>query len=74
MKLEKAIEIARELPSNLNDVLDHDQQDAIKLLIEAGKHHKKLRDAHPYSNYKILPGETVDSVVPPLCPIKDGEK
>jgi len=58
MKLEKAIEIVDELPDNLNNVLDYDQQDALKLLIGAGK--RELESRHflnlPYPT--PLPGET----------------
>ena len=57
MKLTKAIELLQGLHKALNSPIHDDHKDAVKLGIEALKHHKKLRDAHPYSNYKILPGE-----------------
>lgn len=58
MKLEETIEILHELPDNLNNVLDYDQQDAIKLGIEAIKVliHGRLIGAH--HDPVLLPGET----------------
>lgn len=60
MRLEKAIEIVEELPHNLNEVLDHDQQDALKLLIEAGKYRLELEQTDPEIVLEPLPGETED--------------
>lgn len=58
MNLTKAIELKEHYRYLLRDASLPDLIDADNLSIEAMKHHKKLRDAHPYSNYKILPGET----------------
>ena len=58
MKISKAIEILTIELSAFPHKGTEDWYDSVKLGIEALKHHKKLRDAHPYSNYKILPGET----------------
>jgi len=35
MIIDKAIEIIKELPENVNNILDYDQQDALKIDIEA---------------------------------------
>ena len=58
MTIDKAIEILTRFNTVPYSTSCEELVEAHKLGIEALKHHKKLRDAHPYSNYKILPGET----------------
>ena len=58
MNLPKAIEILEELPDNVNNVLDYDQQGAIKLGIEAMKREKERRRYFINSKGELLPGET----------------
>ena len=60
MTLDKAIELLRRDLDDPGSLDNRELKKARNLGIEALKHHKKLRDAHPYSNYKILPGETTD--------------
>jgi len=58
MNLQKAIEILEKVPANINNPWDFDQQNALKLGIEALKRLKVGRRAgHPYFTAK-LPGET----------------
>jgi len=58
MTIDEAIEILTQHQKGTDPLYLPELPEAEKLGIEALKHHKKLRDAHPYSNYKILPGET----------------
>ncbi|GAH65681.1 unnamed protein product [marine sediment metagenome] len=57
MTLDKAIEILKELPHNLNNVLDYDQQDAINLGQEALKREQAKRTQLSGLVIAPLPGE-----------------
>lgn len=58
MNIDEAIEILSELPDNLNNVLDYDQQNALKLGIEALKAISDIRRYHYLYTAIALPGET----------------
>lgn len=58
MQIEKAIEILKELPDNVNNVLDLGQQDALKLGIEALSLIKDARNSNLRLIDLLLPGET----------------
>jgi len=60
MTINEAIRVLSDIANEYWDTDVEVKADACQLGIEALKHHKKLRDTHPYSNYKILPGETED--------------
>jgi len=58
MIIPEAIEILGELPENLNNVLDYDQQDALKLGMEALKREQQRRNLELTGIKVLLPGET----------------
>jgi len=58
MKLDKAIEVLKELPTTDNNDLTSNQQDAVKLGIEALYRVEDLRTKPSYRAEAPLPGET----------------
>jgi hypothetical protein len=58
MTLDEAIEILKELPDNLNNVLDYDQQNALLLGRGALEREKRNRKDPKYVLVGPLPGET----------------
>ena len=57
MTIDEAIEILEELPGNVNNVLDHDQQLALKLGVKALERFRNLRDAGKDVGMPLLKGE-----------------
>jgi len=60
MKLDKAIEITKDLLANGSYYQPDDRKDAAKLLIEAGKREEYHRSSNPNKSPNLLPGETED--------------
>lgn len=60
MKLEKAIEIVTDIKDEDPELYKDDEQDALNLLIEAGKQIQQIRAYAKSLFLPLLPGETKD--------------
>ncbi|MBA7692707.1 hypothetical protein ES703_101274 [subsurface metagenome] len=57
MKLEKAIEIGKELLTDLPPFTFEQRREAVKMLIQAGEAFETLRSQQIYPSSYLLPGE-----------------
>lgn len=60
MKLDKALRTVTTYMEGSDEAEPVDFDNALKLLIEAGKHIKRDRELPHYPDHPLLPGETLD--------------